>query len=102
MDVELLRSHSSSIWQILFGPNVVWIFVAGLHGLGLLSAMLSRLPAGTTGQALFRKTFFVSLAVIASAVIVSYVMGQNHWLGFGGTFSAMVLTATTDFGNSRV
>lgn len=102
MDVEILRSHSSGVWQVLCGPGVAWAVLACLHGLGLISAVLARLPAGAAGHALFRRAFFFSLATIAGAVVVSYVMGQDHWLGFGGTFSAMVLTATSDFGSGRV
>ncbi len=64
--------------------------------LGLALALITRLSEGSKFQATFQALLLIYLGVMGGATIVSLAVARGVWLGFGATFSAMVVMAVYD------
>ena len=74
---------------------LVWILAATLC-LGMGSAYLARLSAGTSHEIGCQLLFLVALAGVATAAVVSCWINAGLWYLSGGTLAAMVVLATYD------
>ncbi len=79
---------------------LIWL-VLGVLTLGLLSACLARISAGSSRQALSHALFLGCLPMVAGATIVSFGVGPGCWLASALTLTVMVLAATADTRRSR-
>ena len=68
---------------------------------GLATAVVTRLGSGSACHVTSRWLFFFLLTIVGLGMVVSLNLGPMYWLTGGTTFSAMVLTVTCDFGDSR-
>ncbi len=75
--------------------------LAGVLTLGLVSAWLARIGAGSHRQSLSHGLFFGCLALVAFATILSVGVGPGCWLASVATLAMMVLAATADTRRSR-
>ena len=65
--------------------------------LGLLSAWIARLSEGSSRQTAAQRLFFVSLALVGVATLVSLGLGPGAWLSSAIVLSVMVVGAVCDF-----
>ena len=77
-----------------------WVFAA-VQVVGLTSAWVARLSAGTRGQTSCHGFFLACMAIVGGAAIVSLGLGPSCWLVSSITLSLMILTVTCDFSRSR-
>jgi hypothetical protein len=81
-------------------PAVGWLFVV-VEVVGLASAWLARLSAGSRRQTPCQCLFLACLALVGGAAFVSLGFGPGCWLVSSVTLSLMILTVTCDFSRSR-
>ena len=77
---------------------VFWLLIA-VELLGLGSAIVARISEGSRRETWCQRIFLAVMGVVGIAAIISLGFGPDCWLAVGGTFSVMVLIATTDFGH---
>ena len=83
-----------------FETALIWgLFLS--QAAGMVSAVATRLGPDAQCHVSTRWLFSFLLAVVGLGMVVSLNLGPTCWLTSGTTFSAMVLTVTCDFGNSR-
>lgn len=82
--------------------NPVWLFwcLALVHGVGLLSACLTRLSEGSAGHARFQRVFVACLALTGLATMASLLLGPHTCMVSGATLVVTILTATWDVGTA--
>jgi hypothetical protein len=78
---------------------VFWLLIA-VELLGLASAVVARVSEGSRRENWCQRIFLAVMGVVGIVAIISLGFGPDCWLAAGGTFSLMVLIATTDFGHS--
>lgn len=77
----------------------LWSLVA-VQTLGLTSAGLARLSAGTRQQRSFQRLFMGSFCLVGLTTTVAVAMGPAWLVSSGTVLTAMVLTAVWDFGQT--
>ena len=75
-----------------------WLII--VHVLGIVSAWMVRIHAGSVRQALYQRVFLIFLGLVTIATIAASTAAPHHWLVSGTTLSLMVLTAVWDFSSS--
>jgi hypothetical protein len=78
---------------------VVW-GMAAVQILGLLSALVARLSAGSRRQALCQRLFMACLVLVGLAAVAVPQAGSGCWMVASATLPLMVLMATYDCGRS--
>lgn len=71
--------------------------MCGVQLLGLSTALFARLSEGYHCQASSQRLFFVALALIGGAALISVLLGTSWWVISAFTLLLMVLTVTCDF-----
>lgn len=77
----------------------LWSLVA-VQTLGLLSAGLARLSAGSRQQRSFQRLFLGNLCLVGLATMLAVALGPAWMVSSGAVLTAMVLTAVWDFGQT--
>ncbi|HEX7450179.1 MAG TPA: hypothetical protein VF306_21650 [Pirellulales bacterium] len=82
--------------------NPVWLFwcLAVVHGVGLLSACLTRLSEGSAGHARLQRVFVGCLSLAGLATMASLTLGPNTCMVSGATLVVTILMATWDMGTA--
>ena len=80
--------------------STVFWSLAVIHVLGILSAWLVRIQAGSAHQTLCQRVFFLFFCLVGLATIAATSVAPHHWLISGATLSLMVLTVVWDFSGS--
>ena len=78
---------------------VFWLLIA-VELFGLASAIVARISEGSRRETWCQRIFLAVMGVVGVVAITSLGFGPDCWLAAGGTFSLMVLIATTDFAHS--
>jgi hypothetical protein len=74
----------------------LWLF-AGIQGLGLVAALLSRVAEGSSLAPWFQWLFLVTLLATGIATMFAPQIGGGYWLLSAATLGVMVLVAVCDF-----
>lgn len=77
----------------------LWSLVT-VQALGLTSAGLARLSAGSQQQRWFHRLFMGSFCLVGAATMLAVALGPAWMVSSGTVLTAMVLTAVWDFGQT--
>ncbi len=80
-------------------PAICWLFGA-VEVVGLISAWVARLSAGSRCQTSCQCLFLGCMALVGGVAVVSPGLGPSCWLVSSITLSLMILTVTCDFRRS--
>jgi hypothetical protein len=81
-------------------PVICWLFGA-VQVIGLTSAWVARLSAGSRRQTSCHCLFLACLPLVGGAAAFSLGLGLRCWLVCSITLSLMVLTVVCDFSRSQ-
>lgn len=82
--------------------TVSLLSLASIQCLGLMSAGLARLSAGSKRQQSFQRLFLACLTVVGCATVAAVAMGPAWLVTSGTVLAVMVLTAVYDAGQTQV
>lgn len=77
--------------------SVIFPLFVAVQLLGLFSAWIARLSEGSSRQTAAQCLFFVSLALVGAATLVSLGLRPGDWLSSAIVLSVMVVGTVCDF-----